>query len=68
MVTNMKMIQIISVFMVILGGLHFALLGLGINVLGMIFGGANIAIIHIVIGVSTLYHIVPMFKARIAAL
>ena len=61
------MIQMVTLFMAILGGLHFVLLAMNINLLGMIFGSINPAIIHIIIGGSTLYHVFPMFKARIKA-
>lgn len=67
MVKSMKMIQMITLFMVVLGGMHFALMGIGINLFGIIFGWAPIAIVHLVIGVSTLYHVLPILKARLAA-
>lgn len=63
----MKMVHMVTLFLVILGGLHFALMGLGINLLGIIFGGIPIAVIHLAIGASTLYHVLPIFKARLAS-
>lgn len=64
----MKMIHVLSLFLVILGGVHFALAGFGVDLLGMIFGGANLTILYIAMGVSTLYHVIPVFKAQVAAL
>ena len=64
----MKLVHLISMVLVVLGGLHFALLGVGVNLLGMIFGSADIAIIHVVIGVAILHHVLPVVKSRLAAL
>jgi uncharacterized membrane protein YuzA (DUF378 family) len=64
----MKMVDVISLFLVVLGGLHFALTGLGVNMLGAMFGGANLTILYIAMGVSTLYHVGPMFTAKLSAL
>lgn len=64
----MKMIHVITLFLVILGGLHFALTGFGINLLGTVFGGANLTILYIVMGVSTIYHVLPVLRTHLAAL
>ncbi len=64
----MKMIHVISLFLVVLGGLHFALTGFGVNLLAMLFGGANLTILYIAMGVSTLHHVWPSFKAQLSAL
>lgn len=67
-VTVMKMIHVISLLLVVLGGFNFALSGIGINLFHTMFGGANLTILYIVIGVSTLYHVVPVLKTHLAAL
>jgi uncharacterized membrane protein YuzA (DUF378 family) len=64
----MKLIHVISLLLVVIGGLHFALTGLGVNLLGTIFGGAHLTILYIVMGISTLYHVGPMLKSQLAAL
>lgn len=64
----MKMIHVIAMFLVIIGGIHFALTGIGIDLFGAIFGGANLMILYIAIGVSTLYFAIPVFRAKISAL
>lgn len=64
----MKMIHVISLFLVILGGLHFVMTGFGVNLLGVIFGGANLTVLYIAMGLSTVYHVGPTFKAHLAAL
>jgi uncharacterized membrane protein YuzA (DUF378 family) len=64
----MKMIHVISLFLVILGGLHFALTGFGINLLGAIFGGTNLTVLYIVMGFSTIYHVLPLVKTDLHTL
>ena len=64
----MKMIHVISLFLVILGGLHFALTGIGINLIGAIFGHADITILYIVMGLSTIYHVMPLMKTHMSNL
>jgi len=67
-VSVMKMIHVLTLFLVIIGGLHFALTGFGINLLGAIFGGANITILYIVMGLSTIYHVSPILKTHLSSL
>ncbi len=65
----MKMIHVLTLFLVVFGGLHFALTGFGVDLIGTVFGTAtNLTILYIVMGVSTLYHVVPMLKTHLAAL
>ena len=64
----MKLIHVISLFLVILGGLHLVLTGLGVNFLVTIFGGANLSILFILMGVSILHHGIPVLKSHLAAL
>jgi len=64
----MKVIHVITLFLVIIGGLHFALTGFGINLLGTVFGGMNLTILYIVMGVSTIYHVVPVLKTHLSTL
>lgn len=65
----MKMIQVITLFLVVIGGLHFALNGIGINLLGIVFGTtANLTVLYILLGVSTLYHGIPMLRNNLKTL
>lgn len=65
----MKMIHVLTLFLVVLGGMHFTMMGFGVNLIGTIFGtGTNLTFLHIVIGLSTLYHVTPMLKTHLAAL
>ncbi len=61
----MKVIHVITLFLVILGGLHFALTGFGINLLTAVFGGMNLTILYIVMGVSTIYHVLPILRTHL---
>jgi uncharacterized membrane protein YuzA (DUF378 family) len=63
----MKIVQVLTWFLAVIGGLHFALSGIGIDLLGSVFGG-NTMVLHIAIGVSVLYHGVPALQAKLAAL
>ena len=63
----MKMIHVLSWLFVVIGGLHFALSGIGINLIGNVFGG-HVTAIHIVIGIAILYHGIPALKAKLSAL
>ncbi len=64
----MKVIHVITLFLVILGGLHFALTGFGINLLHAVFGGMNLTILYIVMGLSTIYHVLPVLRSHLAAI
>ena len=64
----MKLIHVLSLLLVVLGGLHLALTGLGIDLLHVIFGAANLMILYILIGVSILYHGLPVLKTQLASL
>ncbi len=69
MVRTMKMIHVLTLFLVVFGGLHFVLTGFGINLIGTIFGhSTNLMLLYIVMGVSTLYHVVPMLKTHLHTL
>jgi uncharacterized membrane protein YuzA (DUF378 family) len=63
-----KVIHVITLFLVILGGLHFALTGFGIALLPAIFGTLNLTILYIVMGVSTIYHVAPLLRTHLSAL
>ena len=65
----MKMIHVITLFLVVIGGLHFALTGIGINLLGIVFGTtANLTVLYLIMGFSTLYHVVPMLKTNLSTM
>lgn len=61
----MKVIHVITLFLVILGGLHFALTGFGINLLTAVFGGLNLTILYIVMGLSTIVHVMPVLRTHL---
>lgn len=63
----MKIVQVLTWFLVVVGGLDFALSGIGINLLGSVFGGESM-VLQIAIGVSMLYHGVPALQAKLAKL
>lgn len=63
----MKLVQILSWFFVVMGGLHFALSGIGVDLIGAVFGG-HVALLSIIMGVSILYHGVPMLTAKLSSL
>ena len=64
----MKLIHVLTLFLVIIGGLHFALTGFGINLLGTVFGGANLTVLYIVMGLSTIYHVMPLLRTHLNTL
>lgn len=64
----MKVVHVITLFLVILGGLHFALTGFGINLLTAVFGGMNLTILYIVMGLSTIFHVLPVLRTHLASI
>lgn len=65
----MKMIHIITLFLAVIGGMHFFLMGFGTDLIGSIIGNSDhMMIINIIIGMSILWHITPMLKAQLAAM
>jgi uncharacterized membrane protein YuzA (DUF378 family) len=65
----MKIIHVLSLLFVVIGGLHFALSGFGVDLVGAVFGsGAHIATLYIIMGLSTLYHTVPMLTGKLSTL
>lgn len=65
----MKMIHVITLFLVVIGGLHFALTGIGINLFGIVFGvGTNLTVLYLLLGISTLYHGIPLLRTNLKTL
>ena len=65
----MKLFHVLTLFLVVIGGLHFALTGVGIDLLGAVFGtGGHITTLYIIMGLSTLYHVVPMLTTKLGTL
>jgi uncharacterized membrane protein YuzA (DUF378 family) len=62
------MFQVITWFLVVIGGLQFALSGIGINLMDSVFGGSHQALMGVAIGMSVLYHAVPALKSHLAKL
>jgi uncharacterized membrane protein YuzA (DUF378 family) len=63
----MKLIHVLSLFLVVIGGLHFALSGIGIDLLGTLFG-THLTTLYVIMGISTLYHVVPMLTTKLNTL
>jgi hypothetical protein len=61
----MKAISLISMLLLIIGGINWAILGIaGINVVATIFAFAPIitTIVYVLVGVAALYQIMPLTK------
>jgi len=68
-VSTMKLLHVLTLFFVVIGGLHFALSGVGIDLLGSVFGtGGHMTTLYIIMGLSTLYHGVPMLTTKLSTL
>ncbi len=63
----MKLIHVISLLLVVIGGLHFALIAININLLGMLFGSLNMSIVNLLIGLAIIQHVLPSVKAELGA-
>lgn len=63
----MKLIHVLMLFFVVIGGLHFALSGIGIDLVGSLFG-ANMSVLYIIMGLSTLYYSVPVLTEKLGKL
>ncbi len=64
----MKIIHLITLFLVVLGGLNLVLTTVGVDLLGILLGaGIHITILHLVIGLGTVYYVFPMLRSHLAA-
>lgn len=64
----MKIIHLITLFLVVLGGTHTIFGTMGIDMLGTLLGsGIHMTIIHFVIGLGTVYYVLPMLKSHLAS-
>jgi len=63
----MKLIQVLMLFFVVIGGLHFALSGIGIDLIGALFG-TNMSVLYVIMGLSTLYYAVPVLTNKLSSL
>lgn len=63
----MKLIHVLSLLLVVIGGLHYALTAIGIDLLGMVFGSLNMAIVNLLIGIAIVHHVLPSVKAELGA-
>ena len=62
----MKIVHLIALLLVILGGIHAVLSVAGINLFGMIIGGSQVlTVVQLIIGIATIYYVFPLLKARI---
>lgn len=65
----MKLVHVLMLLFVVIGGLHFALTGIGIDLIGSLFGvGAHLAVLYIIMGLSTLYLSVPLLTSKLSTL
>ena len=64
----MKIIHLITLFLVVLGGVHVILGTLGIDMLGTLLGtGVHMTVINFVIVLGTVYYVLPMLKTHLAS-
>ena len=63
----MKLIHVMSLLLIVIGGLHFALTAIGMDVLGVLFGSINMNVVNLLIGLAILHHVLPSVKAAIGA-
>jgi uncharacterized membrane protein YuzA (DUF378 family) len=63
----MKIIHLIALFLVVLGGVHVALGAIGIDMFGTLLGtGVHMTVINFLIGIATVYYVLPMLKTHLA--
>lgn len=63
----MKLINVLMLFLVVIGGLHFALSGIGIDLVGALFG-TEMSFLYVLMGLSTLYYAVPVLNEKLSKL
>lgn len=63
----MKLVHVLMMFLVVIGGLHFALTGIGIDLVGALFG-THMSILYVLMGLSTLYYAVPVLTQKLSTL
>lgn len=62
----MKIVHMIALLLVVLGGVHAVLSVAGINLLGMVIGGGQVlTVIQLIIGIATIYYVFPLLKTRL---
>lgn len=67
-VNTMKIVHLIALLLVIIGGFNAVLATVGIDVLGTMFGDSvHETLINLVIGLATIYYVAPMLKTHINA-
>lgn len=63
----MKALNLVTLFLVIVGGLNWGLFGIAnVDLVATIFGGPNTALaklVYIVVGLSALYQLLPLVRA-----
>lgn len=65
----MKILHIITLLLVLIGGINWGLVGItGLNIVSTIFGAGIITtIIYILVAISSIYHIFPMITKHFEA-
>ncbi len=67
-VNTMKIVHLIALLLVVVGGFHAVLATVGIDVFGTVFGaGVHMTLINLVIGLATVYYVFPMLKSHLNA-
>jgi uncharacterized membrane protein YuzA (DUF378 family) len=63
----MKLIHVISLLLIVIGGLQFALTAIGMDIMGTLFGSINMNIVNLLVGIAIIHHVLPSVKAVIGA-
>lgn len=64
----MKLIHLIALVLVVVGGIHAVLSAVGVNMLGGILGvGVHMTVLHLVIGLATIYYVFPILRSHLNA-
>ena len=62
------MFHVITWFLVVIGGLQFALAAINIDLLHQVFGGSHHVLISVMIGLAVLYHGIPALRSHLSKL
>jgi uncharacterized membrane protein YuzA (DUF378 family) len=64
----MKLIHLIALLLVVVGGIHAVLSAVGVNVLGGVLGvGVHMTVLNLVIGLATIYYVSPILRSHLNA-
>lgn len=63
----MKLIHLIALLLVVIGGFHAVLSIVGLNILGIFGTGVHVVVLNLVIGLATIYYVFPILKSHLNA-